>query len=418
MRASMSCGAAEERRAGRRSAVAKGALMFRSTGRSVIAAILALVLSNAAGPAAAADPYAINAILPVTGSGAFLGTEEQAALATVEARVNQDGGINGRQIHFVVADDQSNPRTAVQLAAALVAQHVPIILGSSLSALCSAIVPLVTAGPVLYCFSPGIRPQPGSFVFSASFSTGDLIAVSLRYLRLRGLDRIALITSTDTTGQEAERSIDAELAKKENADLKIVAREHFNPTDISAAAQMTRIKASGAQVTIAWSTGTPVATLLRSANDAGIETPILTSNGNLTYNQMRQYASFLPKELLFPAGPSYASDEIGDAPTRAAVAFFLAEFNQQGVRPDNGQNLAWDPALLLVSALRALGTNVTSAQLRTYFSSRKNWTGANGSYDFTRVPQRGLGQSGVVIVKWDAPNDTWAGVSHPGGRPL
>jgi branched-chain amino acid transport system substrate-binding protein len=408
MRVSTSCGTAEE----------KDAFMPHSITRTAIAGILALLLSNTPETVTAADPYEINAILPVTGSGAFLGTEEQAALATIEARVNQDGGIGGRMIHFVVADDQSSPRTAVQLAGELVAKHVPIILGSSLSALCSAMVPLVTSGPVLYCFSPGIRPQPGSYVFSASFSTGDLIAVSLRYLRQRGLDRVALITSTDTTGQEAERSIDAALAAKENSDLKIVAREHFNPTDISAVAQMARIKASGAQVTIAWSTGTPAGTLLRSANDAGIEMPILTSNGNLTYNQMRQYASFLPKELLFPAGPSYAPDEISDAPTRAAVAFFLAEFNQQGVRPDNGQSLAWDPALFLVSALRILGTNVTAAQLRTYFSSRKNWIGADGSYDFTRVPQRGLGQSGVVIVKWDAANDTWAGVSHPGGRPL
>jgi branched-chain amino acid transport system substrate-binding protein len=381
-------------------------------------AAFAVLLAGTAANVTAADPYEIDAILPVTGSGAFLGKEEQDALGTVEARVNQDGGVNGRPIHFAVADDQSSPRTAVQLAAALVAKHVPIIFGSSLSALCSAMVPLVKDGPVLYCFSPGIRPEPGSYVFSSSFSTSDLIRVSIRYLRLRGLKRVAIVTSTDTTGQEAERSIDEALALKENSELKIVAREHFNPADISAVAQMARIKASGAQVTIAWSTGTPAGTLLRSANDAGLDMPILTSNGNLTYNQMKQYASFMPKELLFPAAPSYAPDEITDAPTREAVAFYLAEFNQQGIRPDNGQSLAWDPALLFVQALRSLGTSATAAQLRAYFSRQRNWIGANGSYDFTRVPQRGLGESAVVIVKWDAPNGTWAGVSRPGGRPL
>ena len=43
--------------------------------------------------------------------------------------------------------------------------------------------------------------------------------------------------------------------------MTVVAREHFNLTDISVAAQMANIKSSGAQALIAWSTGTPVATI-------------------------------------------------------------------------------------------------------------------------------------------------------------
>jgi branched-chain amino acid transport system substrate-binding protein len=380
--------------------------------------VLLGILVSAATPARAVDAYEINAILPVTGSGAFLGKEEQDALGIVEAQVNAGGGIGGRQIHFVVADDQSNPRTAVQLAADLIAKHVPIILGSSLSALCSAMVPMVKDGPVLYCFSPGIRPAENSYVYSSSFSTRDLILVSVRYLRLRGLRKLAVITSTDTTGQEAERSIDEAIALPENSDVQIVAREHFNATDLSTVAQLTRIKGSGAQATIAWSTGTPAGTLLRSANDAGLAMPILTSNGNLTYNQMKQYAGFLPSELLFPAAPSYAPKEIDDRPTRDAVSAYLAQFTAKGIRPDNGQSLAWDPAQLLVGALRSLGTGATSAQLRAYFDRQRNWIGINGSYDFHAIPQRGLGPSGVVMVRWDAARDTWVGVSHPGGRPL
>jgi branched-chain amino acid transport system substrate-binding protein len=392
--------------------------MLLTIRRTIAAAVLFGAIVNAGAPVGAADPYEINAILPVTGSGAFLGKEEQDALGTVETRVNAGGGIDGRPIHFVVADDQSNPRTAVQLAADLVAKHVPIILGSSLSALCSAIVPMVKDGPVLYCFSPGIRPAENSYVYSSSFSTRDLILVSVRYLRLRGLRKLAVITSTDTTGQEAERSIDEAIALPENSGVQIVTREHFNPADLSTVAQMTSIKSSGAQATIAWSTGTPAGTLLRSANDAGIAMPILTSNGNLTYNQMKQYAGFLPAELLFPAAPSYAPGEIGDRPTRDAVTAYLAQFNAKGIRPDNGQSLAWDPAQLLVGALRKLGTGATAAQLRAYFDAQRNWIGINGSYNFRAIPQRGLGPSGVVMVRWDAAKDTWVGVSRPGGRPL
>lgn len=392
--------------------------MMRSLRNAAVAIAVCWALLAPGSAVRADDAYEINAILPVTGSGALLGKEEQDALHTLELHVNADGGIGGRQIHFAVADDQSNPRTAVQLASALVARHVPIILGSSLSAQCGAIVPLVANGPVLYCFSPDIRPLEGSFVFSSSFSTRDVIVVSVRYLRLRGLTRVGIVTSTDTTGQEAERSIDAALALPENRAMHVVAREHVDPADLSAAAQMTRIKTSGAQVTIAWSTGTPLATLLRAANDVGLGMPVLTSNGNLTYSQMKQYGGFLPAEMLFPAGPSYAPDEITDKQTRAAVDAYLAEFSVQGIRPDYGQSLAWDPAQLLIGALKQIGSGATAAQLRTYISQQRTWTGINGAYNFRTVPQRGLGPSGVVIVRWDAANDTWDGVSKPGGVPL
>jgi branched-chain amino acid transport system substrate-binding protein len=386
--------------------------------RALFGVLAAALLAVSTPPAGAAAPYEINAILSLTGGGAFLGKEEQEALAVVEARVNADGGIGGRPIHFAIGDDQSNPRTAVELASQLIADRVPVILGSSLSALCSAMVPMVKDGPLLYCFSPGIRPVADSYVFSASFSTRDLIAVSVRYLRLRGLKRIGLITSTDTTGQEAERGVNEAAALPENAGEQIVAREHFNPSDISADAQLTRVKASGAQVVIAWSTGSPVGTLLRAANDVGLTVPVLTSNGNLTYAQMKQYGGFLPSELLFPAGPSYAPDKIDDRATKAAVAKYLALFAAQNVRPDNGQALAFDPAQLVVDALRRIGTGATAAQLRADIGGQRNWIGVNGSYDFKAHPQRGLGESGVVMVRWDAARDTWVGVSRPGGAPL
>jgi ABC-type branched-subunit amino acid transport system substrate-binding protein len=104
------------------------------------------------------------------------------------------------------------------------------------------------------------------------------------YLRLRGLTRIALVTSTDTTGQEAERSVDEAIALPANTGVQIVDREHFNPTDLSADAQMTRVKAANAHVLIAWSTGSPAGTLLRAANDAGLALPVLTTFPVITRN--------------------------------------------------------------------------------------------------------------------------------------
>jgi branched-chain amino acid transport system substrate-binding protein len=379
-----------------------------------IAALLALT-----GPAAnAADPYEIDALLPLTGSAAALGAEAQQTLATIEAQVNADGGIDGHALHFAVADDQSSARTALALATDLIARHVAIVLGPMSADQCRALAPLVHAGPVLDCLAPDFVPEPGSFAFTAGFAPGDLLLVAVRYARLRGLKRVALITATDAAGAEFAHALDATLRLPENAGMTIVAREQFDPADADARAQLQRIKAAGTQVTIAASAGARLGLVLRSAKDMELTTPLIAGSAGLTYAEMSRYANVLPRELLFAAAPSFAPDEIGDKATRDAVATFLAAFNVQGIRPDIGHGLTWDAAQLLVAALRSAGTTtVTPARLRAAFDRQRNWIGSNGSYDFARVPQRGLGPSGIVMVRWDAPNATWAGVSKPGGVP-
>lgn len=128
--------------------------------RLLVAALLACVVGGAPTAGSAADPFEINVIVPLTGPGAFLGKNEAESLALVERNVNAAGGVRGRPIKFVVADDESNPQVAVQLTNRLLAKNVPIILGGTLLASCLAMAPLVKNGPVLYCLSPGSIRSP------------------------------------------------------------------------------------------------------------------------------------------------------------------------------------------------------------------------------------------------------------------
>ena len=257
-------------------------------------AVLAAALQGATAPAYA---YDINAILPLTGGASFLGKEEQKALQLAEPIINKAGGIKGQPLHFEFYDDQSNPQTGVQLANRVIAAKPAIIVGSSLVAVCNAMAPLMQNGPVQYCFSPGIHPPPGSYVFTSSVSTLDLADAMLRFFRLKGWTRIAFMTSADATGQDAEHGLNEIAAKPENKDITVVERAHFNTTDVSVAAQIEHIKAANPQVLVAWSTGTPIATVFKGIIQAGLDIPISTTNGNMTYAQMTQYASFLPKQL-------------------------------------------------------------------------------------------------------------------------
>jgi branched-chain amino acid transport system substrate-binding protein len=382
-------------------------------------AILGLAFSLAAVPYAghAAEPYVMNAILPQTGSESFLGKEEANALQVMEQMVNKQGGIRGTPIHFVIQDDQSSPALAVQLANSIIAKKAPVIFGSSSVAVCSAVAPLVARqGPVEYCFSPGIHPAAGSYVFSSGLSTADLLLASARFMKAKGWTKVGVITSTDATGQDADRVI-AEAFRTVGG-INVIDQEHFNATDVSVSAQMAHIKASGAQVLIAWSTGSPFGTLLRGALEAGLNLPILTSSGNLTYPQMKAYASFMPKELYFPASPGFAPNQLPNGPLKRAVQTYQAAFKAAGIEPDEGYALAWDPALMVVDALKKYGTGMNAAQLKSYLDGLTDWTGIWGTHNFKAVPQRGVDVNSVILVRWDAAKNSWVGVSKPGGQPL
>src|SRR5579875_3644422 len=358
-------------------------------------AILGLAFSLAAVPYAghAAEPYVMNAILPQTGSESFLGKEEANALQVMEQMVNKQGGIRGTPIHFVIQDDQSSPALAVQLANSIIAKKAPVIFGSSSVAVCSAVAPLVARqGPVEYCFSPGIHPAAGSYVFSSGLSTADLLLASARFMKAKGWTKVG--------------------------GINVIDQEHFNATDVSVSAQMAHIKASGAQVLIAWSTGSPFGTLLRGALEAGLNLPILTSSGNLTYPQMKAYASFMPKELYFPASPGFAPNQLPNGPLKRAVQTYQAAFKAAGIEPDEGYALAWDPALMVVDALKKYGTGMNAAQLKSYLDGLTDWTGIWGTHNFKAVPQRGVDVNSVILVRWDAAKNSWVGVSKPGGQPL
>jgi branched-chain amino acid transport system substrate-binding protein len=375
----------------------------------------------AGGPATvpAAEPYDVNVLLPLTGSAAFIGHDAEAALHFAETIVNRTGGLSGRAIRFVVQDDQSNPQIALQLANGLIAKNVPIILGPLLVSECSAVMPVLINGPVMYCISPGLRPPEGSYAFSSQAHTADYIIAAIRYLRLRGLTKIAIVASIDASGQDGERGIDAAIALPENKDsVTIVDREHFNITDVSVNAQMTRVKASGAQIAILWTSGTPFGTVLRGAFETGLGLPLLTTSSNFNYAQLASYAGFMPSNL-YMTTPAYpAVDLITSVPMKRAVRTYLDTFRIAGIRPVQGHAAVWDPAMIIVDALRHAGTSATATQLRDYIANLHGFVGINGEYDFRKIPQRGVGIDSVYISRWDPAKQVMSGVSRAGGVPV
>lgn len=385
----------------------------------LLAVVAAAALLVPAAPARAADPYDIYVILALTGPFAFLGGAEQASLRTIEGIANKQGGIRGRPVHFIIADDQSQPSVAVQLANGIIAKNVPVMLGPTYVASCFAVAALVRAnGPVAYCFAPSIHPATGSFTFSAGISTVDQATAMLTFAQAKHWKRLGLISSSDATGQDAEaRTVEAYDTGKYPG-VSIIDKERFAPADVSLAAQAAKLKAAKVDAIMLGTVGTSTGTALRSLHDAGLDIPVITNFGNMLHAQLNQYAEFIPREMYF-AAPRFISRDISrTGPVRDAQLSFYRAFNAQGIDPDVPHNLAWDATWVVIDALRHLGTDVSGKQLQDYLETLHGYAATDGIFDYRDGSQRGIGLSGLVVARWDGAKKTWSTVSEIGGKPL
>src|SRR5271163_780357 len=93
-------------------------IILRAVRRSARAAIAVVAAVAGLAGAQAAEPIRIGAVSTITGPFTF--PESTAAAKAVFDRVNAAGGINGRQIEFIVEDDKGDPGVAAQAAHRLV----------------------------------------------------------------------------------------------------------------------------------------------------------------------------------------------------------------------------------------------------------------------------------------------------------
>jgi branched-chain amino acid transport system substrate-binding protein len=90
-----------------------------------------------------AKPYKIGTIQPLSGPGAAGGKTALVGVEMAVDRINKSGGINGRPVELVVADDESKPDVARRKAEKLVVEDkIDVQVGGFLSNICLACMPV------------------------------------------------------------------------------------------------------------------------------------------------------------------------------------------------------------------------------------------------------------------------------------
>ena len=364
------------------------------------ACVVGVLVSTTACAAVAASPdgtYTIGVITSQTGTGSQLGIGELQGAQQAVARINAGGGINGREVRLIAADDQSNPAQAVLQARRMIDQ-VDAIVGPSLSGPCRAVLPLATGARVVnYCLSPGIEPKPNSWQWSASADTKALAERVIAYWKRQGITRIGLTHSTDASGVDGAKAV--RHAVEAVGGMQITATAAYSPSAVSVTSQVQTLASGKPEAIVVWSTGAGAAVAFKGLEQAGLTVPVATTDGNLTYAFLDRVADYLPETLLIPA----TQDFWWQQSTRGPEAFELekqyhATFEaEHGQQPDFGPGVAYDATMLVA---RALGdARGDKHGVKAALENMRNVVGVVGTYSFSVDDHRGLTIDDVAIVR-------------------
>ena len=247
---------------------------------AVTCALLAFVLIGSPaladkryGPGVTDTEIRIGQTMPYSGPASSYGTAGKAELAYF-AKINAEGGINGRKITLLSLDDGYSPPRTVEQTRKLVEQDQVLLLFSSLGTPTNAAVQKYMNAkkvPQLFCATGGSEfgdPQHFPWTMGWRPNYRSEARVYAKYIvKARPNAKIAVLYQNDDLGKDYLKGLHEGLGEK--ASSMIVSEVSYEVTDPTVDSQIVTLNASGANTLLNFSTPKAAAQAIRKVYDLG-----------------------------------------------------------------------------------------------------------------------------------------------------
>lgn len=363
-----------------------------------------LTLLVIGGPAQAADPIKLGAFFDLTGAGSAIGTPTKLVAEMVVKKINGEGGINGRPLELVIADDEGDPTKAAIIAKKFIeSDKVVAIIGPTRTDTGMAAKPIIEQMkvPTFMCVGgdPVVTVAPFRWTFKSPQRTSVAVKKTYAYMKKKGIQKIAIITSADGFGRDGKNWLE-KLAPE--YDLKIIAGESFQATDNDMTTQLIKIKAASPEAIICWTIGKAGAIVSKNVKQLAIQTPLFQCHGlpDPTYIKLAGEASernIMPSTKLMVVGQLPDSD-----PQKKVILEFIRLYKEvyhydRQFPINTHSGYAWDAIYITANAIKKAGTN--NEKLREAIEKTKGYVGVSGIYNLTAEDHNGLGTDSMVMVQ-------------------
>jgi ABC-type branched-subunit amino acid transport system substrate-binding protein len=339
---------------------------------ALAAGLTAATAARTADPGVSAKSITIGGTFPFSGPASLyspIGKSE----AAYYAYVNSQGGVNGRKINYITQDDGYNPATTVQLTRKLVEQNkVFAIVGSlgtepTLAArpyLNQQKVPQVLVSTGASFWGSDYRKYPWTIGFQPNYIAEGYVYGKFIVDKVPQA-KIGILYQNDAYGKDYIAGLKKGLGEQQD---KIVDSEGYEVTTANVAAQVAKLKASGANVFAVFATPNFAVQALVIAYKLGWHPTIFLNSVSATNTLMGLAAKSSAPEavtgiisaqyLMDPADPKYAKP--------AGLALYkqiMSKFDPSGDPNDTFNVYGMAAGWTFVEALKAAGKNPTRQAL-------------------------------------------------------
>lgn len=288
---------------------------------------------------------------PITGSTAIYGTAVMNGAQIAVDEVNEAGGINGYQVNWIFEDDEAGTETAVNAYNALKDQGMQMLIGTTTSGSCMAVIAETEADNMFQITPSGTTADitaPAN-VWRMCFSDPAQGTKSAEFIATHELaTKIGVIyDSSDTYSSGIYENFAAEAA---NQGLEIVAAEAFtSESNTDFRTQLQIIQDAGAELVFLPFYYTEASLVLRQANEMGYEPMFFGCDGMDGILTLPDFDVSLAEGLMLLT--PFAADATDDK----TVSFVTKYQEKFGETPNQFAADAYDCVYVLKQAMEAAG---------------------------------------------------------------
>ncbi len=369
----------------------------------------------------ASAAYKIGCVMGITGPSSFLGEPMKETALMVQEWVNNAGGINGVPVEFVIEDSKGMEADAVLATKKLIERDKVLVViggttGESMAILpiCEkAETPFISLGAALSIVTPEdemkrmdasnkpwleVPKKQRYWIFKSPQADSSAVEKIYMYCQAKKIKKVGIITVSAGFGVEGRKQL-KRMAPKYG--IEIVADELYAPKDTDMTAQLTKIKASGAQAMINWSIGPPQVIVTKNWSDLGMRGKILLIHSHGFGNKGNiRLAGGAAEGVLAPLDRVIFAERVDPKhPQKAVIMKYKTEYEKRykkDVSTFGGH--AYDAIMMAVDALKAVGPDKKA--IRDYIEQKiRYWPGTGGIFNMSPTDHTGLGPDAFEMIE-------------------
>jgi branched-chain amino acid transport system substrate-binding protein len=324
---------------------------------------------------AAGDTIKIGFMGALTGDVAMFGKPTLDCMKMAADEINAAGGVNGKKIEIVEADNRGDKQEGASVAQKLLSRdNVVAILGDPTTGISKVVAPICQkAGVVLLsagATGPGLV-EIGDFIFRNTLLDSVAIPASIDYFaNVMKYKKVAVITSDNNDYSVGLSQTFRDAVKGKG--IEIVAEEMVKDGDKDFSAQVTNIKAKKPDVILFSGYYTEGALIMKEARKQGVKANMFGGDGLFSPEFIKLGDTAVEGSMLaLGFSPEQASPE-----TAKFIEAFGKRFN--GAEPGLFAAQGYDGIMMLVDAMKR--ANSTDPKIfKDALAKTKDFKGVSGT---------------------------------------